>query len=116
MIEVKPAKSLDEGIQNLIEASNEDYNRFCDNESMQQEFSQSWRVEPGQKFIKLVSKNSVHSFIVKEDMLTPGGQPRFRKGDVLKAASWRKPALNRARGNVLDGHYLMKWTGPLYLR
>ena len=116
MIEVKPAKSLDEGIQNLIEASNKDYNNFCDNQSMQEQYSQSWRVEPGQKFIKLVSKDTVHSFIVKQDMYTPGGQLRFKKGDVLKAASWRAPALNRARGNVLDGNYLMKWTGPLYLK
>jgi len=68
------------------------------------------------KFIKICERNSVHSFIVKEDMFTPGGQPRFKKGDVLKPASWRAPALNRARGNVLEGNYPMKWTGPLYLR
>ena len=116
MIEVKPAQSLDEGIQNIIEASNEDYDRFIDNENMKQEFINSWKVQPGQKFIKLVSKGSVHSFIVKEDMYTPGGQLRFRKGDVLKAASWRAPALNRARGNVFDGNYPMQWTGPLYLK
>jgi len=116
MIEVKSAQSLDEGIQNIIEASNEDYDRFIDNENMKQEFANSWKVQPGQKFIKLVSKGSVHSFIVKEDMYTPGGQLRFRKGDVLKAASWRSPALNRARGNVFDGNYPMQWTGPLYLK
>jgi len=116
MIEVQPAKSLDEGISNIIEASNQDYDRFIDNENMKQEFANSWKIQPGQKFIKLVSKGSVHSFIVKEDMYTPGGQLRFRKGDILKAASWRAPALNRARGNVFDGHYPMQWTGPLYLR
>ena len=112
----KTAKTLDEGIKNLIESSNEDYNRFIDNENMTQEFKNSWRIDNGKKFIKLVSKNSVHSFIVKEDMFTPGGQPRFKKGDVLKAASWRAPALNRARGNVLTGNYPIQWTGPLYLR
>jgi hypothetical protein len=53
---------------------------------------------------------------VKEDMFTPGGQPKFKKGDVLKAASWNKPALNAPRGNVLEGNYPMQWTGPLYLR
>lgn len=115
MIIVQPAKSLDEGIQKLIQASIEDYNNFCDNVSMQEQHKQSWKIMPGQKFIKLVSKGSVHSFIVKEDMYTPGGQLRFRKGDVLKAASWRAPALNRARGNVFDGNYPMQWTGPLYL-
>ena len=113
---VEPSKSIDEGIQKLIAASIKDYNEFCDNESMQEEHAASWKVMPGQKFIKLVSKGSVHSFIVKEDMFTPGGQPRFRKGDVLKPASWKAPAMNRARGNVLEGNYPIQWTGPLYLR
>ena len=40
---------------------------------------------------------------------------KVKKGDVLKAASWNAPALNRARGNVFEGLYPMKWTGPLYL-
>ena len=40
----------------------------------------------------------------------------FKKGDVLKAASWAAPALNQPRGNVLEGNYPMQWTGPLYLR
>jgi len=115
MIEVKPAQSLDEGIQNIIEASNKDYEMFIDNENMKLEFNNSWRIEPGQKYIKLVSKNSVHSFIVKQDMYTPGGQLQFKKGDVLKAASWSSPAKNRPRGNVFDGNYPMQWTGPLYL-
>ena len=112
---VESSKNIDEGIQKLIDASIKDYNEFCDNERMREEHAQSWRIEPGRKFIKLVSKGSVHSFIVKEDMFTPGGQPRFKRGDVLKPASWKAPALNRARGNVLEGNYPIQWTGPLYL-
>ena len=54
-------------------------------------------------------------FIVKEDTFTPGGQLQFKKGDILKAASWKAPAKNRARGNVLVGNYPIQWTGPLYL-
>ncbi len=32
------------------------------------------------------------------------------------ASSWRAPALNRPRGNVLTGNYPIQWTGPLYLK
>lgn len=116
MIQVKPAKSIEEGINNIIEACNLDYNEFIQSDNMLNEFKNSWKVMPGQKFIKLVSKNMVHSFIVLKDMFTPGGQPRFKKGDVLKAASWKSPALNRARGNIFEGNFPIKWTGPLYLK
>ena len=93
MIKVPPAQNIEEGIQHLINASNLDYARDIDNTNMIEEFKNSWIVKTGKKFIKIVAKNSVHSFIVKEDMFTPGGQPKFKKGDVLKAASWNKPAL-----------------------
>jgi len=117
MITVKSAENIEQGIKNLIEASNEDYKRDgYGSESMVNEFVNGWSVVNGKKFIKICERNSVHSFIVKEDMYTPGGQLRFKKGDVLKPASWRAPALNRARGNILEGNYPMKWTGPLYLR
>jgi hypothetical protein len=116
MKNVKPSENIKDGIAKLIAASIEDYNEFCDNKNMQEEFANSWSVKEGQKFIKVCAKHSVHSFIVKEDMFTPGGQPRFKKGDVLKAASWAAPALNQPRGNVLEGNYPMQWTGPLYLR
>tara|TARA_B100000674_G_C37375086_1_gene704850 strand:+ start:40 stop:429 length:390 start_codon:yes stop_codon:yes gene_type:complete len=116
MIKVEPAQNIEDGIQNLINASNEDYAKDMDNKNMIEEFKNSWVVKSGQKFIKIVAKKSVHSFIVKEDMFTPGGQPKFKKGDVLKAASWSKPALNQPRGNVLEGNYPIQWTGPLYLR
>jgi len=116
MKNVKPSENIKDGIAKLIAASIEDYNEVCDNKNMQEEFANSWSVKEGQKFIKVCAKHSVHSFIVKEDMFTPGGQPRFKKGDVLKAASWAAPALNQPRGNVLEGNYPMQWTGPLYLR
>lgn len=109
MIKVNPAKTIDEGINNLINASNKDYAEFMSNKNMQKEFENAWQVKEGPKYIKLISKNSVHSFIVKKAF------KHFKEGDVLKAASWAAPALNQPRGNVLDGNYHMQWTGPLYL-
>ena len=110
MIKVEPAQNIQDGIQNLINASIEDYNRDTDNEKMKEEFANSWSVKEGQKFIKLVAKHSVHSFIVKKAF------KHFKVGDVLKAASWKAPALNQPRGNVLEGNYPIQWTGPLYLK
>ena len=66
MIRVEPAQNIKDGIQNLINASIEDYNQDCDNKNMREEFANSWSVKEGPKFIKLVAKHSVHSFIVKK--------------------------------------------------
>ena len=75
---------------------------------MYREFVAGLRVEEGRKYIKIVSEGSVWGFINK-------GNNKFRVGDILKAAGWNTPALNRARGNILDGNYEIRWTGPLYL-
>jgi len=63
--------------------------------------------EPGSKYVKVVKissggSRSVHSFVEKET------------GAIWKAASWKAPAKNFARGNVFDsGTYLnrLEWTG-----
>ena len=63
----------------------------------------------GKKYIKLVRKNGgVWGFIVKED------GPKFKKGDILKAAGYNAPATNAARGNIFE-EYSVAWTGPHYL-
>jgi hypothetical protein len=58
-------------------------------------------------YFKVSSATSVHSFIVKED------GDKFKKGDILKAASWKVPAKNFLRGNVLvEGSYSnVSWAG-----
>ena len=69
----------------------------------------------GQKFIKIIKQgtyqNSVWGFI----NLT---HPEFKFGDVLMAKSWKGPALNKARGNLLEQDYVirgMRQYGPDYL-
>ena len=68
-------------------------------------FNAKLRVDHGNKYIKVVSNGGAHSFIVTKD------NGKFRKGDVLKAASWAAPARNFARGNILDGTAKPMWTG-----
>lgn len=71
-------------------------------------FKQDLKYTDGKKYIKVVRTGcGVHSFIVKEDGV------KFKRGDILKAASWAAPALNFARGNVVAGLYAnVKWTSP----
>ena len=72
-------------------------------------FEAGLRIVETQLYYKVISGGGVHSFIVKEDGL------KFKKGDILKAASWKTPAKNQARGNLFTG-YRIRWTGAEYLR
>lgn len=77
-------------------------------EQMSQEFEKSITVEAGMKYLKIVTRGSVHSFVCLQD------NGKFKRGDILKPASWRGPAMNFARGNVLDGTLdRIRWTGAL---
>lgn len=70
------------------------------------EFKAKIRVEEGNKFIKVITDTSVHSFIVIADT------GKFKKGDILKANSWKAPAKNFARGNIINNDYNnVRWTG-----
>jgi len=105
---------MNEAINVLIEAIKESYANFGENtevrKKMIEEFNKKIYVSEGKKYIKIVAGNSVWGFIMKDD------EGKFRKGDILKAASWVAPAKNSARGNILDGGYQIHWTGPNYLR
>ena len=100
-------------INQLLEDIKADYVRWGKGNTRQDmidEFNAGLRVTEGKKYIKIIQRTSVWGFIVKED------GPKFRKGDILKAAGWNTPATNSARGNIIDGGYSIQWTGPMYLR
>lgn len=65
--------------------------------------------EVGPKYIKVIAGRSVHSFIVNK-------AGKFPLGAVLKSASWKAPATNFARANLLDRKTWtnrITWTGAL---
>jgi len=107
---------MQDQINTLIEAIKTDYDRWSDRrpndgygdikDKMVLEFNEGLTVKAGKKYIKIMSNSSVWGFVVNVD-----NDKQFRKGDLLKAASWAAPARNFARGNILDGGYNVQWTG-----
>ena len=63
--------------------------------------------EIGKKYVKIISQSAYgyqhsrhsHSYVVI------GDQGKFKHGDILKSASWKAPAKNFSRGNVLTGDF-----------
>lgn len=115
----KTADNLNDGIKNMMEGAKADYVRWSTSGGKELtdyslEQTQKWdlntKVIEGKKYIKVIQENGVFCFVMKED------SGRFKKGDILKAAGYNKPALNSPRGNVLTGNYPIEWTGPLYLK
>ena len=114
----KTAESLNDGITNLMNGAKEDYFKWSSHgkeqiSSYSQEQLAKWddsiSIREGKKYIKIVRDNSVFAFICKTDF------KHFKIGDILKPAGFNAPALNQPRGNVLEGNYPIRWTGPLYL-
>ena len=107
-------------IENLLENIKADYLNWTSrngtrelseiNKKMIAEFNSKLGYKEGKKYIKITNNNggSVWGFINI-------GNPKFKKGDILKAAGWATPALNKARGNIFED-YVIRWTGPCYLR
>jgi len=120
MIKVeKTADNLKDGITNMMLGAKDDYKRWSTNAHGEQsqwakdsvaDWDNKTKISEGKKYIKIVQDTGVFAFVMKED------SGRFKKGDILKAAGYNKPALNSARGNVLTGNYAIQWTGPLYLK
>ena len=114
----KKFTSIDDGINNMLDAAAYDYKSMGSTYRTSEEFREKFMVTVGQKYIKIgrVSDHSsgrmgqVWAFVVNTD-----NDKKFKKGDLLKAAGFNAPARNAPRGNVLDGGFSIRWTGPLYL-
>jgi len=83
-----------------------------------QDKQSDWTLDKaGQKYQRVIhtsmgGQRSVHSFIVLRDHTTKQGLV-LKQGDILKAASWKAPAMNFTRGNILEQNYVgrVRWTG-----
>jgi len=112
----KSSETLESGIEKMKAAMVEDYKLFTPPDTdirkkMFEDFTNSFEVKYGKKYIKILSNESTTAFIVAVD-----NDKKFKMGDILFPAGYAAPARNAARGNVLDGNYAINWTGPLYLK
>ena len=114
----KKFTSIDDGINNMLDAAAHDYKNMGSTYRTSEDFRAGFMIKPGQKYIKIGRKSdhtegrmgSVWGFVVGTDT-----DAKFKKGDVLKAAGFNAPARNAPRGNVLEGGFNINWTGPEYL-
>ena len=118
---MKQFDNIEDGIQNMIDAAIHDYGQWMKPDTqdanrnevrvkMNKDFAEGWVIKRGPKYTKILNKNSCWGFVVNTD-----NDKKFKKGDLLKAAGYNAPARNAARGNVLEGDFNIRWTGPLYL-
>lgn len=75
---------------------------------MYADFCNALVAKPGKAYIKIVARNSSHSFVIMQD----NPALKLKRGDILRAASWAAPATNFAHGNVLiDKYNSITWAG-----
>ena len=68
--------------------------------------------ETGRKYVKIIMSRANGTAESSHSWVVIGDQGKFKHGDILKSASWKSPAKNFARGNVLTGNFKhIRWAG-----
>jgi hypothetical protein len=95
-------ENLDIGLQEYVKHLANDYAKNGYN-------NKQFYYEVGRKYVHIImsdNQRSSHSWVMLED------DKKFKRGDILKSATWRGPARNFARGNVLTGEFKhIRWAG-----
>ena len=100
------------GVEALMEVAKASYKNWSNGgdtirKEMYERYCDRMKYKPGSKYIKVLSGGGVHSFVVNTDK-----DKKFKRGDILKAASYNAPARNFARGNVFENSFeCVNWTG-----
>ena len=93
---------LDNGLNEYLNHLRKDYAKNGYN-------NKEFYYEVGRKYVHIImsdNQRSSHSWVMLED------DKKFKRGDILKSATWRGPARNFARGNVLCGGFKhIRWCG-----
>jgi hypothetical protein len=111
---------FDFAVEALLDAASKDYRRWYNDsnesdekiEALVSEFREGFEIAPGRKYLKIIHTHYNQRYVWGFVVLKDGG--KFKRGDLLKPASWAQPATNAARGNIFED-YTVRWTGPLYL-
>ena len=81
-------------------------------EQMIQKYNEGIHYVVGNKYVKILTSGSVHSFIVNTE-----NDKKFPYGTILKAASYNAPARNINRGSIFNNADVATricWTGVNY--
>ena len=97
------------GLDKLSAKINADYCKWMGNTDIDydsakesiRKFNSELQFTVGKKYIKFMSGTSCWGFVVLED------DKKFQRGDILKPSTYKAPARNFARGNILNGD----WSG-----
>jgi hypothetical protein len=101
---------MENKINDYLDYLKADYKKWGDDvhisSSMYITYCDELSVKYGSKYAKVSNNGSAHSFVVLKDTA------KFKKGDILMAASFSAPATNKARGNILTDDYgVVTWAG-----